>query len=141
VANHTKVPAKISDQCRLYAVTGGRIKKAAPTSDLTPFNGKNMDPFRFKQLLSIYGRCFLPAQDGDVLTSLNEFPWLKGMDVVCLWKCLKKVCYVPGSSPLAGVWQSLWGNALPIDFVSDQFQKARNITATKGRVSLLNNIE
>jgi hypothetical protein len=86
VANHTKVPAKISDQCRLYAVTGGRIKKAAPTSDLTPLKGKNMDPFRFKQLLSIYGRRFFPAQDGDVLTSLYEFPWLKGMDVVCLGK-------------------------------------------------------
>jgi hypothetical protein len=76
-------------------------------------------PFGFKQLLSVHGRCFFPAQDGDVLASLNELPWLKGMNVVCLRKGLKKIGHFLGGSP----------------------HKRRNIMPAESCVCLLNDIK
>jgi hypothetical protein len=126
---------------KLDVVAGSRIKKAAPAGNLTALNGEDVDPFRFKQLFGIQGRCFFPAEDGDVLASLDELPWLKGMNFVCLRKRRKKIGHFVGSSPLPGVWQSLRGNAFPIDFVSDQLKQARDITPPESCVSLLNDIK
>jgi hypothetical protein len=83
---------------------------------------------------------FCPAQHGDVLASLNEFPWLKGMNVVCLRKGLKKIGHLLGGSAPSGVRQSRRSDTLPIDFVSDQLHKGRNIMSAESCVGLLNNI-
>src|SRR5580704_1868947 len=127
--------------CGLTVITRSRIKKATPTSNLSALNGEDVDPFGFKQLLSIHGRCFFPAQYGDVLASLDELPWLKGVDIVCLRKRLKKFGHLLRGSPSSGVRQSRWSDTLPIDFVSDQVHEGRNITPGESRISFLNDIK
>jgi hypothetical protein len=50
----------------LAVITRRRIKKAEPTSNLIALNCEDVDPFCFKQLLSIHSRYFFPAQHCEI---------------------------------------------------------------------------
>src|SRR6516225_2639757 len=126
---------------RLVPVACGCIEKGAPTGDFALSHGEYVHPFAPKLLFRFTRSGFCIAQYRHVFTSLDEFSRLEDGGIIGSIDSSKKFGYFGWISPQAGTGQTRRANLFPINFVGNQLQKRRDISATKSCITLLYDIE
>jgi hypothetical protein len=93
-----------------------------------------MHPFALKPLSRIACGGFEVSKYRDVFVRLNEFSHVEDSNVFGLIDGSKKLTHLGWISTEASIGQTRRDSLLPINLVGDQFQKRRNISATKSCV-------
>jgi hypothetical protein len=97
---------------------------------------EDMHPFALEPLFRIACGGFEVSKYRDVFVRLNELSHVEDSNIFGLIDGSKELTYLGWISTQARIGQTRRDSLLPINFVGDQFQKRRNISATKSCVTL-----
>jgi hypothetical protein len=132
--------------CKFPAALGNPKASNALHADMIASNMAELrklplHPFALEFLFRITRRAFYIAQYRHVFAGLDEFSRLEDGEILGLTDSSKIFSHFGWISPYAGVGPTLRANLFPINFVGNQLQKRRDISATKSSVCLLYDIE
>ena len=121
---------------RLVPITRRCIIKSTPAGYFAVLHCEDMHPFALKPLFRIACGGFEVSKYRDVFVRLNELSHVKDSNIFGLIDGSKKLTYLGWISTQARIGRIRRDSLLPINFVGDQFQKRRYISATKSCVTL-----
>src|ERR1700760_508955 len=122
---------------RLVPITRRCIIKSTPASYFAVLHCEDMHPFALKPLFRIACGGFEVSKYRVVFVRLNELSHVEDSNIFGLIDGSKKLTYLGWISTQARIGHTRRDSLLPINFVTDQFQKRRYISATKSCVTLL----